>query len=340
MCNSRKSITFVATNNKRRSGANTMINRTLVRTKVILTLFAFFQDKEKTPHTAEKELIRSFSDTYNLYFLLLMLVNELTDYARIRIEEGQEKALAMHIDYNPNPRFVNNRFAEQMFQNRKLRHQIEDQKLSWESAHEAVAALYKQISDSDIYKEYMSAQESSYDADKALWRKLFTFVLPDNPTLENALDELEVVLDGNCWTSDMNVIMSYIVKTIKRFNEDNGADQPLLEMFDHEDELNFAKTLLKQTIINSSDYEQMIEEKLKNWDAERIAFMDKLIMKVAIAELFAFPEIAAQITINEYLDIAREYSTDNSPQFINGLLDEIIKEQTKQGKMVKGLAMK
>ena len=186
----------------------------------------------------------------------------------------------------------------------------------------------------------MSAQESSYDADKTLWRKLFTFFLPDNPTLENALDELEVSLDGSGWTADDNVVMSYVVKTIKRFNEDNGADQPLLQMFDHEEELTFAKKLLKETIAHSEEYEKMIEDKLKNWDAERIAYMDMLIMKTAIAELFAFPDIAAQITINEYLDIAREYSTDNSPQFINGMLDEIIKEQTKQGKMLKGLAIK
>ena len=284
--------------------------------------------------------MRSFSDTYNLYCLLLLLVGEITDYARMRIEEGQEKAVAMHIDYNPNPRFVNNRFAQQLFQNRQLRHVADNQKLSWDSAHEAVAALYKQITETDIYKDYMSAPESSYDADKTLWRKLFTFFFPDNPTLQNALDELELALDGSAWTADDNVVMSYIVKTIKRFNPDNADEQPLLPMFEHEEELNFAKQLLKQAITHSEQYEQMIQLKLKNWDAERIAYMDMIILKTAIAELFAFPDIAAQITINEYLDIAREYSTDNSPQFINGILDEIIKEQTKQGNMLKGLAIK
>lgn len=324
----------------RRGGANTMINRTLVRTKVILTLFAYFQDAEKTKFSAEKELLRSFSDTYNLYFLLIDLINQLTSYAQLKIDEGKEKAQALHIDYNPNPRFVNNRFAEQVFENRQLRHHIDEQKLSWDTVSDSVGLLLKQIYDSDIYKEYMNAQESSYEADKNVWRKIFTFILPDNPNLENALDELEVVLDGNCWTSDMDVVMSYVVKTIKRFKEENGADQPLLEMFDHEEELEFAKQLLKETISHSDEYQTLIEQKLKNWDAERIAFMDMLIMKTALAELFTFPEIAVQITINEYLDIAREYSTDNSPQFINGLLDEIIKEQTKQGNMVKGLTLK
>ena len=317
-----------------------MINRTLVRTKVILTLFAYFQDAEKTKHSAEKELLHSFSDTYNLYFLLLELINQLTASAQLKIDEGKEKAQALHIDYNPNPRFVNNRFAEQVFENRQLRHYTEEQKLSWNTVSDSIDLILKQIFDSDIYKEYMNQQESSYDADKTLWRKIFTFILPDNPNLENALDELEVVLDGSCWTSDMNVVMSYVVKTIKRFKEDNGADQPLLEMFDHEEELDFAKQLLRQTIDHSDEYEKLIGQKLKNWDADRIAFMDMIIMKTALAELFSFPDIAVQITINEYLDIAREYSTENSPQFINGLLDEIIKEQTKQGNMLKGLTLK
>ncbi len=314
-----------------------MINRTLVRTKVILTLFAYYQDEEKTRLTAEKELMRSFSDTYNLYFLLLDLINELTSVAQNKIDEGRERAQAMHQDYNPNPRFVNNRFAEQLFNNRRLRHMLQDQKLGWDTALESVNLLYKQILESDVYKEYMDSQESSYEADKAVWRKIFCFVLPDNQNLINALEELEVTLDGNCWTSDMDVIMSYVVKTIKRFREENGADQPLLEMFDHEEELQFAKQLLKQTIEHDEEYASLIEEKLKNWDAERVAFMDMIILKTAIAELFAFPEIALQITMNEYLDIAREYSTENSPQFINGLLDEIVKDQVKAGKMLKNI---
>ena len=133
--------------------------------------------------------MRSFSDTYNLYFLLLDLVNEITRFAQDRIDESKERAQAMHADYNPNPRFVNNRFAEQLFNNRRLRHMLEDQKLAWDTAHESIGLLYKQITESDIYKEYMEAQESSYEADKTLWRKLFTFLLPENQNLENALEE-------------------------------------------------------------------------------------------------------------------------------------------------------
>ena len=311
-----------------------MINRTLVRTKVIFALFAYYTDGDKTRLSAEKELLRSFSDTYNLYFLLLELVNYLTSYAQQRQDEAQEKAVAMHQDYNANPRFVNNRFARQIFENRTLRRYTEEHNLSWDSAHDSVALLYKQMLDSQFYQDYMNSQESSYEADKAVWRKIYTQLVADSEEMETALDELEVVLDARSWTSDVNIILSFIIKTIKRFKPDSDADQPLLEMFSSEEEVDFAKGLLRATIEHSDEYERMIEQALQHWDKERVAFMDMVILKTAIAELINFPDIALQVTLNEYLDIAHEYSTDNSPQFINGVLDQIIKQQHNSNKLI------
>ena len=311
----------------------------MVRTKVVLTLFAFFSDGDKTRGTAQKELLRSFADTYNLYFLLLDLVNEITTYAEQRQEENRERAQAMHTDYRANPRFVQNRFAAQLFNNRTLRRQLEQEKLSWDTSHDAVAALYKQIAETSIYEEYMRSPETSYESDKLLWRKIFSNILADNSELEKGLEELEVSLDAASWTSDMNTVISYIVKTIKRFREDAGADQPLLEMFDSEEEVEFAKRLLALAIDHSEEYERLISDKLKNWDAERVAFMDMIILKTALAEILNFPDIAIQVSLNEYLDIAREFSTDNSPQFINGMLDQIAKEQARQNKLFKALTL-
>ncbi|MBQ9706151.1 MAG: transcription antitermination factor NusB [Paludibacteraceae bacterium] len=316
-----------------------MINRTLVRTKVLLTLFAYYQNEGKTKFTAEKELMRSFSDTYSLYFLLLDFVNELTTLAQQKIDDAQERAQAMHTDFNANPRFVQNRFARQLFENRTLRHYLEDQKLSWDAAHDAVENVYRQLIDSDFYKDYMSSTETSYEADKAVWRKIFTYLLADSEQMENAFDELEVTLDASGWAADMNVILSYVVKTIKRFREENGADQPLLEMFDSEDEVDFAKKLLRLTIEHSDEYEQLIADALKNWDADRIAFMDKLILKTSLAEIFGFPSIAVEITMTEYLDLAHEYSTESSPQFINGVLDQIIRRAKAENRLLKAVPM-
>ncbi len=317
-----------------------MINRTLVRTKVVKSVFAYYNDTELGITTLEKHLLRSFSDVYNLYFLQLELVNYLTSYADERLSEAKERAQAMHADFNANPRFINNRFAQQLFENKMLRHYVNESKLSWESAHDSVSSLYKQITDSKLYKDYMASSESSYEADKTVWRKIFAQLLAGNPQLESALEELEITLDASDWAADMDIVMSFVVKTIRRFREDSDADQPLLEMFDTEDEVSFAKTLLKSTIKNTENYEKMVADCLKNWDPERIAFMDRVILNVALAELFNFPDIPVQVTLNEYLDIAREYSTENSPQFINGVLDEVIKRQRKTNPATKFLTLK
>lgn len=316
-----------------------MINRTLVRTKAVQTLFAFGSNEGKTRHTAEKELLSAFSDTYNLYFLLLDLVSELTSYAQQKIEEAQERAVAMHQDYNANPRFVNNRFAQQLFENRTLRRYLTDQKLCWDAGHEALAPLLKQITESDFYKEYMASEESSYEADKAVWRKIFSHVLANNEQLESALEELEIALDGRNWTTDADIIISYVVKTIKRFREENGSDQPLLEMFDTEAELDFGKRLLRTAIEHADEYEDMIAESLKNWEAERVAYMDMVILKVALAEITAFPEIALQVSFNEYIEIAREYSSENSPQFVNGVLEETVRRLKNENKLLKAVTL-
>lgn len=316
-----------------------MINRTLVRTKVVQNLFAYGSNEGKTRLTTEKELLSAFSDTYNLYFLLLDLVNELTSYAQQKMDEAQERAVAMHQDYNANPRFVNNRFAQQLFENRTLRHYLTEGKLCWDVAHDALAPLYKQITESDFYGAYMSSDDVSYEADKAVWRKIFCHVLAGNEQLESALEELEVSLDGKNWTTDADIIISYVVKTIKRFREENGSDQALLEMFDTEAELGFGKKLLRNAIEHSEEYEKLISGSLKNWDAERIAYMDMVILKVAIAELMSFPDIALQVTFNEYIEIAREYSSESSPQFVNGVLDEVVRRLKQENRLLKAVVL-
>lgn len=312
-----------------------MINRTIVRTRIVQILFAYYSDGGKTTTSAQKELNNSFVDTYKLYFLLLDFVDELTRYVDERQGELAERAKVMHQDYNPNPRFVNNRFARQLFENRTLRHYLDEYGLSWDAAHTYATEVYKQLQEEAFFSEYMSSQETSYEADKAVWRKIFTFVMADSEALENALDELEVALDAKNWTTDMNVVISYIIKTIKRFKEDNGADQPLLEMFDHEEELDFAKKLLQTTIEHSDEYEKLIADRLKNWEADRIAFMDMIILKVAMAEILTFPDIAVQVSLNEYIELAKEYSTDGSPQFVNGVLDQLVQDFKKENKIFK-----
>lgn len=299
----------------------------MVRTRVMQTLFAYYTDGEKTPSQARKELVKSFSDTYNLYMMLLALADELTTYAQNQIAEQEQRAKITHQKFTPNRRFADNSFAAQVFQNRTLRRVMEAGHLTWDAGLNAMPALFKKLQEQYYYQLFMEKEQPTYEEEKELWKKIYSMLLPDNEDLITALEEMEVCLDQQNWETDLNVVLSYVVKTIKRFSLDNSADQPLLEMFDSEDELQFAQQLLEQTIAHKPEYDKTVEEHLKNWDMERIPLMDRVLLVMALTELNQFPEIAHQVSLNEYIELAKEYSSDKSYVFINGILDEILKEQ-------------
>ena len=315
----------------------TMINRTLVRTHVVRNLFAFYKDDEKSVHTALKELDMSFSNTYFLYILLLDFVNELTHFAQTRIDLMRERAIATHTDYRPSLNFVNNRLAKQLFDNSRLRQLTADNHLSWQAAYNNVELIYKELLASQFYQEYQAIPQPTYDDDKTIWKKIFSEIMPKTPELDSALEEIELAmpLQNLFLAADTNIILSFVIKTIKQFKPDSTKDQPLLEMFRSEEELDFAKRLLTLTIQNRDEYSALIDGKLRNWDPERVAYMDRIIMQTAIAELINFPDIAIQVTMNEYIEIAKEYSTESSPAFINGILDQIALDLKRQKKIFK-----
>lgn len=317
-----------------------MINRTMVRTRVIQTLFAYYKDSAKTATTAQKELTKSFADTYDLYFVLLDFINELTAYAQRQLEEQIGRARATHSAWQPNRRFVENRLAQQIFDNRALRSHIAEQHLSWDSGMPAVCDIYRQLTESDFYREYMDAETCTYDDDKRIWRQIFQYLLANSEPLHDALDEMEVVLDKAYWTTDADIVISYVIKTIKRYKEDSTPDTPLLEMFDNEDELAFAKKLLSAALTGHEQFEQLINAHLKGWEADRIAYMDRILLETALAEILEFEEIALTVSLNEYIELAKEYSGDKSYMFINGILTEILRELKRDGTCIKALTLK
>lgn len=312
----------------------------MVRTRVIQTLFAYYKDSDKTVTTARKELTKSFADTYDLYFALLDFINELTAYAQRQLEEQIGRARATHSSWQPNRRFVSNRFAQQIFDNRALRSRVLEQHLSWDSGMPAVAEIYHQMTESDFYRAYMSEETCTYEDDKRLWRYIFQHLLANSNVLSDALDEMEVVLDKANWTIDADVVISYVIKTIKRFQEDSTPETPLLEMFDNEDELAYAQKLLETTLKGHEEYEQLINTHLKGWEADRIAYMDRIILETALAEILEFEDIALTVSMNEYIELAKEYSGDKSYMFINGILTEILRDLKHDGSCMKALTLK
>ena len=312
----------------------------MVRTRVIQTLFAFYKDGDKTLHTAHRELRKSFADTYDLYFVLLDFANELTAYAQRQLEEQQSRARATHSNWQANRRFVDNRLARQLFDNRALRARIEEQHLHWDSGMPAIMEIYRQLTESDFFRKYMEAPECTYEDDKRLWRQIYQHLLTNSSTLEDALDEMEVVLDKANWTVDADVIISYVIKSIKRFREDSTPETPLLEMFDSNEEEQFALDLLDKAIEGHDDFEKLINAHLKGWDADRIADMDRVIVETALAEIIGFEEIPLTISMNEYIELAKTYSGDKSYMFVNGILTEILRDMKYDGTFFKALAVK
>jgi len=312
----------------------------MVRTRVLQTMFAYSKDEDKTALTARRELRKSFADTYDLYFVLLDFVNELTAYAQKQIEEHITRARATHSNWTPNRRFVQNRLAQQIFDNRALRARVAEQNLSWDSGMPAVMDTYRRLTESEFFRTYMEAEKCTYEDDKRLWRLIYQNLLTNSEALREALDDMELALDKSYWTVDTDIIISYIIKTIKRFKADSTPETPLLEMFDSEDEAQFAEDLLAKAIELQPQSEELINSHLKGWDADRIADMDRIILEVALAEILEFEEIPMTISLNEYIELAKEYSGDKSYMFINGILTEILRDLKNEGKFFKGFALK
>ena len=256
------------------------------------------------------------------------------------MEDQINRARATHSNWTPNRRFVQNRLAQQLFDNRALRARIAEQHLAWDSGMSAVSDTYRRLTESDFYRQYMEADSCTYEDDKRIWRQIYQNLLTNSEALQDALDEMEVVLDKSNWTVDADVIISYIIKTIKRFNEDSTPETPLLEMFDSEEELQFAVSLLEKTIAGHEQYEQLVNTHLKGWDADRIAYMDRIILETALAEILEFEQIPMTISLNEYIELAKEYSGDKSYMFINGILTEILRDLKNDGSFFKGFAIK
>lgn len=300
-----------------------MINRTLVRTKVVQTLFAHYSGNDHTALSARKTLLNKFSSTYSLYMMMLSFADELTTYADEQIAENKKRAAVLHQTYNANRNFVNNRVAQQIFNNRYLRSYMENENLRWDTGMAAVEATYKRLVEAPFYKEFMALDAPTYEDEKTLWRKIYGSLLLESEDLCSALEEMEVALDHEGWTIDMDMVITYVIKTIKRFREEDTDQLPLLEMFGSEEEFAFAKDLLQWSIEQTEENKQLIAKSLQNWEADRIAYMDQIILLVAIAEIRKCNEIALEISMNEYIEIAKEYSSDKSYVFINGVLNKV-----------------
>ena len=311
-----------------------MINREIIRIKIVQLTYAYYQNGNKNIDSAEKELFFSLSKAYDLYNYLLALIVAVTQEAGRRFEVAQARARREGLP-EPSQKFVFNRFALQLEENKALADFISTQKFTWDDAAPTIGQLYETIENSDIYKEYMESQEDNYDTDRELWRKLYKTFFMNNAELDAILEDQSLY-----WNDDKEVVDTFVLKTIKRFKEQNGAKEELLPEWDSEEEKEYARKLFRAAILNDAQYQRFMSEASHNWDFSRLAYMDVIIMQIAIAEMMTFPNIPISVSINEYVDIAKLYSTRKSGGYINGMLDAIARNLIQTGRLLKHIEPK
>lgn len=306
-----------------------MINRKLIRVKIVQLTYAYYQNGHHNMDTAEKELLFSLSKAYDLYNYLLGLIVAITQEERRRVDIATRRAEREGTE-TPSQRFAFNKFATQLEENKQLNLFMEDKKMSWENDVEAVRKLCDQIEQSPLYQEYMMSDAEDYETDRELWRRIYRTLIQGNEDLDAILEEKSLY-----WNDDKEIVDTFVLKTIKRFDPANKADQELLPEYDDTEDREYALKLFRSTIPNADTYQRYMSETSRNWNFSRLAYMDVVLMQIAIAEMLTFPNIPISVTINEYVDLAKLYSTPKSGGYINGMLDAIARHLVDTGRLLK-----
>lgn len=306
-----------------------MINRKLIRVKIVQLTYAYYQNGHHNMDTAEKELLFSLSKAYDLYNYLLGLIVAITQEERRRVDIATRRAEREGTE-TPSQRFAFNKFATQLEENKQLNLFMEDKKMSWENDVEAVRKLCDQIERSPLYQEYMMSDAEDYETDRELWRRIYRTLIQGNEDLDAILEEKSLY-----WNDDKEIVDTFVLKTIKRFDPANKADQELLPEYDDTEDREYALKLFRSTILNADTYQRYMSETSRNWNFSRLAYMDVVLMQIAIAEMLTFPNIPISVTINEYVDLAKLYSTPKSGGYINGMLNAIARHLVDTGRLLK-----
>jgi len=305
-----------------------MISRSLLRIKVLQVLYAHFNTGGGTDIVKpEKDLAFSIQKTYDLYQYLLLLTVAVKRYAESRIELARNKKLPSREDLNPNMRFVENEAIKQIEDKPEIRKYASERAISWVEHPELIKNLYIRMVDSPYYKEYMERFESGYEFDKQLLIDFYSSELEDFDMFLNILEEQSIF-----WNDDVEFIIEMAAKTVKNAS---FKKIDILPLYKSDDDRDFAIALLRSTILRYDEYHKIVDGFIENWDIERVAHIDNLIIQMAINELVEFSTIPIKVTFDEYLEMAKYYSTPKSSIFINGLLDKISEDLTQKGLIVK-----
>ena len=308
-----------------------MLNRRLIRIKVMQTIYAFKGGESDDLQKDEKFLLKSFDGMLDLYFVLISLLVEVQKKAETHLQISQTKHLATSEEKNPNRKFINNEVLLQLKSNTLIQEALEKRKLNlWYLDDEYIDIIFKAIVSSSLYKEYMETKVSTFNEDKLFIIDVFKDIIAPNEKLYDYLEDKNIT-----WIDDLPVVNTAIVKLLRKNKASTNENHFIPQLIKDDDDKAFAVELLKKTILNLTAFSEEIQERTQNWDKDRIANIDFVLLQMAICEFQKFPSIPVKVTINEYIEIAKEYSTPKSSVFINGVLDKIVKEYSDKGTLNK-----
>ncbi len=307
-----------------------MFNRRHLRVKIMQVLYAYFQSGNTDFKKGEKELLVSIDKVYDLYLYYLSVIPEITRAAKKILDEARLKKLPTKEDLQPNEKLLNNKVIQMIENSPSLQSACKASKINWNDQSDLTKKLYQTIKSSEEFEKYMMNSVNSFAEDKEFVMNIFKKIITDFEPLSFFFEE-----DSIYWADDFELADAMVQKTIKQITEKDESITLLPLFKDEEDDKQFAIELFKQTIFYENDFDPIIAEKTKNWEFDRIAMMDVLLMKMALAEVLSFPTIPVKVTLNEYIEISKSYSTPKSKQFINGILDKIIADYKKENKIKK-----
>ena len=309
-----------------------MLSRHFLRVKVLQSLYAYIVTENSSLDIAEKELDKSISETYDLEVYLFSSLLEMRDIAENQIEDAKGKFFPTEEEKNPNMRFVNNKLLHQLSENTELTKAIEKLKINWSDQRDLLKRILNKFKASNSYKDYMSKEEVNYEDDKKAVIQLLKNYLLKNESFLDYLAELKLY-----WESDFQYVGLSFLKFLKEFKQSDSASKSITKSFgfDEKEIRDFALDLFRKCVSHYDEFDSMFDKHIENWDKERIAFMDTLIIKMGLVELVYCPEIPVRVTLNEYIEMAKEFSTERSNLFVNGLLDRFLIDLRASGKIRK-----
>lgn len=307
-----------------------MISRRLLRIKAMMALYAFNRREDENLEQAEKELMFSINKTYDLYHLLLLLILEIAHVAEEKIDQALQKNIPTEEDLNPKRKFVENQVLDQIRKNKSLNSYISSRKLSWSNYPHIPRILYNKMLAWKKYENYLAGEDHGYSGDKKFIINLITDLFASSDDLEANFEEQSIY-----WNDDTEYVIVMIEKTLKKFKAGAGENAELMPLFKNREDEEFVRLLFRKAVLHSDDCKKLIDSNTTNWEVERIALMDIIVMQLAITEILEFPEIPVKVTLNEYIEIAKYYCTSKSSTFVNGILDNIVKEIREEGRFNK-----